>query len=58
MKIAEPGKKLLKRNGYDENRILALITLDPTAILGKQDQFGKLASGMEANFCSKWHTRN
>lgn len=50
MKIAAPGMKLLMKNGYEENQVLALITLNPATVLGKQDQFGKLAHGMDANF--------
>ncbi|WP_197046620.1 amidohydrolase family protein [Oceanobacillus salinisoli] len=50
MKIAEPAMKLLVKNGYNENQVLALITKNPAAILGKEDRFGKLDRGMDANF--------
>ncbi|GAA0607754.1 imidazolonepropionase [Virgibacillus siamensis] len=50
MLIAQPGMKLLQRNGYDENQTLALLTANPASILGKGDQFGKLQIGMDANF--------
>ncbi|PAV30738.1 hypothetical protein CIL05_03145 [Virgibacillus profundi] len=50
MKIAHPGMMLLQENGFDENETLALLTANPAAILGKEDQFGKLQQGMDANF--------
>ncbi|WP_106498332.1 amidohydrolase family protein [Lentibacillus sp. Marseille-P4043] len=50
MKIAQPGMKLLHENGLDENEVLAMLTANPAAILGKGDQFGKLEPGMDANF--------
>ncbi|WP_249869053.1 amidohydrolase family protein [Oceanobacillus saliphilus] len=50
MKIAHPGMKLLQENGFDENKILALLTANPSAVLGKGDKFGKLQQGMDANF--------
>lgn len=50
MLIAQPGMKLLRENGYDENEVLALLTANPAAVLEKGDRFGKLEVGMDANF--------
>ncbi|MFC4025311.1 amidohydrolase family protein [Oceanobacillus longus] len=50
MEIAHPAMKLLQENEFDENEILALLTANPAAILGKGDRFGKLKQGMDANF--------
>lgn len=50
MLIAQPSMQLLKKNNYEENEILALLTANPAEILGKGDQFGRLAQGMDANF--------
>ncbi|WP_029267089.1 amidohydrolase family protein [Virgibacillus alimentarius] len=50
MKIAQPGMKQLAKVGYGENEILALITANPAAVLGKENQFGQLKKGMDGNF--------
>ena len=50
MLVAKPGMELLRRNGYDENEILALLTANPAKILGKENRFGRLLPGLEANF--------
>lgn len=50
MRIANPSMTLLKSKGMDENEILALLTSHPAEILGKNDKFGKLYPGMDANF--------
>lgn len=50
MKIAQPGMKALQESGYKESEILALLTANPAAILGKSDRYGKLAYGLDANF--------
>lgn len=50
MLIAQPAMKLLKKHDYDENKILALITDNPAKLLGKDDVFGRLEAGLEANF--------
>ncbi|QED47778.1 amidohydrolase family protein [Cytobacillus dafuensis] len=50
MLIAQPAMKLLKKNQYDENDILALITANPANVLGKEDCIGRLDKGMDANF--------
>ncbi|MBO0603300.1 amidohydrolase family protein [Sporosarcina sp. E16_3] len=50
MLIAHPSMKLLKNNNYDENEILALLTANPAALLGKKDHFGRLEPGLDANF--------
>jgi imidazolonepropionase-like amidohydrolase len=50
MKLANPSMKILYDKGYDENEILALITLNGAKILGKENDFGSLKNGMEANF--------
>nr|WP_144927001.1 amidohydrolase family protein [Paenibacillus bovis] len=50
MLISHPAMQLLKQNGYDENTILALITLNPARLMGKEKQFGSLKAGLEANF--------
>ncbi|MGY0693762.1 amidohydrolase family protein [Virgibacillus sp. FSP13] len=42
--------KLLYENGCHENEVLALLTANPAAILGKGERFGKLEKGMDANF--------
>ena len=42
--------QLLKQNNYNENEILALLTNNPATILGKQNQFGRLEKGLDANF--------
>ncbi|WP_144510345.1 amidohydrolase family protein [Bacillus sp. FJAT-22090] len=50
MLIAQPSMQLLKKHHYDENEVLALITNNPAAILGKENQFGRLEKGLDANF--------
>jgi imidazolonepropionase-like amidohydrolase len=50
MLIARPAMALLKEHGYDENEILALLTANPAKIMAKEDRYGRLAPGMEANF--------
>src|SRR5699024_311047 len=53
MQIAQPSMKALYHDGLDENEILALLTANPAAIMEKEDQFGKIARGMDANFLIK-----
>ncbi|WP_042347002.1 amidohydrolase family protein [Bacillus massiliigorillae] len=48
--IAHPSMKLLHDNGYNENDILALLTLNPAKVLGKEQHFGSLEPGKDANF--------
>jgi imidazolonepropionase-like amidohydrolase len=50
MKLANPSMKILFDKGYDENEILALITLNGAKVLGKENDFGSLKNEMEANF--------
>lgn len=50
MTIAKPAMQLLKKHHYDENAILALLTNNPATILGKENQFGRLEEGLDANF--------
>lgn len=50
MFIAHPAMKRLQENHYDENEILALLTANPAALLGKENHFGRLAQGLDANF--------
>lgn len=50
MKIAQPGMKVLYEEGFNENDVLALLTANPAAIMEKENCFGKLAKGMDANF--------
>jgi imidazolonepropionase-like amidohydrolase len=50
MLIAHPAMKLLKMKNYDENKILALLTDNPAKLLGKDDLYGRLEVGLEANF--------
>ncbi|MCM3570382.1 amidohydrolase family protein [Neobacillus mesonae] len=50
MLIAQPGMKLLQKQGYGENEILALLTENPAKILKKEDHFGRLEPGLDANF--------
>jgi imidazolonepropionase-like amidohydrolase len=50
MIIAQPAMQLLKKHYYDENKILALLTDNPAKLLGKDDRFGRLEAGLEANF--------
>lgn len=50
MLIAHPAMVLLKEHGYDENDILALLTANPAKIMGKEDRYGRIEPGMEANF--------
>lgn len=50
MYISNPSMRLLDTLGYDENDILKLITLNPAIILGKNDVYGSLEIGKQANF--------
>lgn len=50
MLLAQPAMQFLKKHGYNENEILALITRNPAEILQKGNRFGSLAPGMEAHF--------
>lgn len=50
MLIANPAMQLLKQHNYDENEILAMLTAHPAEILGKEDCFGRLEWGLDANF--------
>ena len=50
MLIAQPAMKLLQKHHYDENAILALLTDNPAKLLGKENQFGRLEVGLDANF--------
>lgn len=50
MLIANPAMQLLKKHHYDENKILAMLTAHPAEILGKEDYFGRLELGLDANF--------
>lgn len=50
MLIAQPAMELLKLHGYDENQILALLTANPAKLLGKENRYGRLGPGLEANF--------
>ncbi|MFC4409081.1 amidohydrolase family protein [Chungangia koreensis] len=49
MEIAQPSMKLLAREGFDENEILAVLTANPASLLGK-DRIGRLEIGMDADF--------
>ncbi len=50
MSIAQPAMQLLKKHHYTDNEILSLLTANPAEILGKENQFGKIEVGMDANF--------
>ncbi|GHH99309.1 amidohydrolase family protein [Neobacillus kokaensis] len=50
MLISFAPMQLLRENGLDENQILALLTANPAKILGKEDCFGRLEPGLDANF--------
>lgn len=50
MLIAHPAMLLLKTHGFNENEILAMLTANPSGILGKSHLFGRLEPGLEANF--------
>lgn len=50
MAIANPFLNELIQNGYNENEALALITLNPAKILEKDQLFGSLEIGKDANF--------
>lgn len=50
MLIASPTMRLLKKHNYDENEILALLTAHPAEIVEKEDRFGRLEPGLDANF--------
>jgi imidazolonepropionase-like amidohydrolase len=50
MLIAQPAMQLLKKHNYDENKILAMLTNNPAKLLGKENQYGRLEAGLDANF--------
>lgn len=50
MAIANPYLKAMIQNGISENEALALITLNPAKILEKDNRFGSLEIGKDANF--------
>lgn len=50
MMLAAPALRDLVSKGYDENDALKLITLNPATIMQRDDRYGKLAIGMDANF--------
>src|SRR5690625_1532950 len=50
MILAAPALRELVNKGYDENDALKLITLNPAAIMQRDDRYGKLAEQMDANF--------
>lgn len=50
MTMAHPFMRFLQERGWDENDVLSLITLNGARVLGKDDQYGCLREGMEANF--------
>ncbi|WP_043932478.1 amidohydrolase family protein [Bacillus sp. EB01] len=50
MLIAHPAMRLLEENNYTENEILALLTVNPAKILGKESKYGSLETGKDANF--------
>ncbi|GAA0329892.1 hypothetical protein GCM10008967_20470 [Bacillus carboniphilus] len=50
MLVAKPAMELLHQNGYNDNQCLALITNNPSNILGKGNLFGRLEHGLQANF--------
>jgi imidazolonepropionase-like amidohydrolase len=49
MQIARPAMKFMEKK-FNENDILSLITANPAHVLGKENQFGRLEPGLEANF--------
>lgn len=50
MSISHPSMKLLRENGWDDNDILALITLNPAKIMKMEHQTGSLKKGLDATF--------
>lgn len=50
MAISHPYMQQMLSNGYDENKALAFLTINPAKILGKEKQFGSLTIGKDANF--------
>lgn len=50
LELAAPALRELVKKGYDENDALKLLTLNPTTVMHREDRYGKLAEGMEANF--------
>lgn len=50
MRIAQPAMRKLAETGHEENDILALITANPAGIMNKENQFGRLDIGLDANF--------
>ncbi|WP_071393943.1 amidohydrolase family protein [Bacillus tuaregi] len=49
MAIANPFMTGMLEHGYSENEALALITRNPAKVLGKENRFGSLEEGKEAN---------
>lgn len=50
LEIAAPAMKKLKQLSFNENDILALLTINPAKILGKEKQIGSLEIGKDADF--------
>jgi len=50
MMLAAPALRELVNKGYDQNDALRLLTLNPATIMQRDDRYGKLATGMDANF--------
>ncbi len=50
MAVAHPYMQMMMEMGYDENQALALLTLNPAKVLGKENEFGSLEVGKDANF--------
>lgn len=50
MVIANPTMKKLEEEGWNENDILKLITLNPAKVLQREDSYGNIEIGKEANF--------
>jgi len=50
MALAQPSMQILSQKGWNENDILALITLNGAKVLGKDHKFGSIQKGMDANF--------
>ncbi len=50
MAIAHPFIKQMIQLGYDENDALSLITINPAKVLEKEQSFGSLSIGKDANF--------
>ncbi len=50
MLISNPTMEILRENGWNENDILKLITLNPAKVLQKDDCYGSIEVGKDANF--------